>query len=128
MACIFHNKPCVFFRRPMKSFLHHKKRVYFLTQKTRNSFPAPRIPIIRKTSQQQKSPPFTQFTFRPRKLSAKLQRFLGINIFHAERFVLICAVSNSSLLLLPFGSARHSHLCSENRPMVSLLCQRNYKS
>ena len=124
----FSQQAMCFFRRPMKSFLHHKKRVYFLTQKTRNSFPAPRIPIIRKTSQQQKSPPFTQFTFRPRKLSAKLQRFLGISIFHAERFFLICAVSNSSLLLLPFGSARHSHLCSENRPMVSLLCQRNYKS
>ncbi len=84
----FSQQAMCFFRRPMKSFLHHKKRVYFLTQKTRNSFPAPRIPIIRKTSQQQKSPPFTQFTFRPRKLSAKLQRFLGINIFHAERFFL----------------------------------------
>ncbi len=84
----FSQQAMCFFRRPMKSFLHHKKRVYFLTQKTRNSFPAPRIPIIRKTSQQQKSPPFTQFTFRPRKLSAKLQRFLGINIFHAESFFL----------------------------------------
>ena len=84
----FSQQAMCFFRRPMKSFLHHKKRVYFLTQKTRNSFPAPRIPIIRKTSQQQKSPPFTQFTFRPRKLSAKLQRFLGITFSMQKDFFL----------------------------------------